>query len=275
MQGVSEKQRVRFFEHIKKRPALRIALLAIGVPLWVIVSFYVANFIILSILQLVALTGVNLLVLVGESVLQAVVGAIIQSATLLIALGVPFWLFRTKIKRATLGLKELLPTWRDVMLAPLFYIAAFFTSVFMIAVIGQIFPSLNLTTDQSVGIDSEFITQRYELILAYVTLTIVVPIVEEVLFRGYLHGMLRKRMPAWPTYLITAITFSALHLGIGRLDEWQWNVAIDTFFLSIWLGILREKTGGVWAGILVHMIKNSIAFFFMFVMPVVSPGMGY
>jgi membrane protease YdiL (CAAX protease family) len=103
------------------------------------------------------------------------------------------------------------------------------------------------------------LTQYYEYALAFVTLIIVAPLAEEILFRGFLYGKLRKRMPLWVAMLITSALFGLIH--------GQWNVGLDVFALSIVLCSLREITGSIWAGILLHMIKNSIAFFIIFIAP--------
>jgi membrane protease YdiL (CAAX protease family) len=41
----------------------------------------------------------------------------------------------------------------------------------------------------------------------------------------------------------------------------MWAAAFDTFILSVVLVYLREKTGALYAGMLVHMLNNLLAFF--------------
>jgi membrane protease YdiL (CAAX protease family) len=47
----------------------------------------------------------------------------------------------------------------------------------------------------------------------------------------------------------------------------QWNVAIDVFSLSLIMCGLREITGNIWAGALLHMLKNGLAFYILFINP--------
>jgi membrane protease YdiL (CAAX protease family) len=47
----------------------------------------------------------------------------------------------------------------------------------------------------------------------------------------------------------------------------QWAVALDTMVLSLMLCTLREYTGAIWAGVLVHAIKNGLAFYLLFINP--------
>ena len=54
---------------------------------------------------------------------------------------------------------------------------------------------------------------------------------------------------------------------MGGVPALQWAVTIDTFVLSLMLCALREYTGAIWAGVLLHAIKNGLAFYLLFVNP--------
>jgi membrane protease YdiL (CAAX protease family) len=97
--------------------------------------------------------------------------------------------------------------------------------------------------------------------MAFIALVIIAPIAEEVLFRGYLYGKLRSHASVLVATLLTSALFGAVHM--------QWNVAIDTFILSLAMCYLRELTGTIWAGTLVHMIKNGLAFTLIFIVQIV------
>jgi membrane protease YdiL (CAAX protease family) len=51
----------------------------------------------------------------------------------------------------------------------------------------------------------------------------------------------------------------------------QWATALDTFALGIVAGSLRLLSGSIWAGMLLHAIKNGIAYYFLFINPL-PPG---
>jgi membrane protease YdiL (CAAX protease family) len=55
----------------------------------------------------------------------------------------------------------------------------------------------------------------------------------------------------------TSVLFGLIH--------GQWNVGVDVFVLSMVACSLREVTGSIWAGILLHMLKNALAFYIIFV----------
>jgi len=98
-------------------------------------------------------------------------------------------------------------------------------------------------------------------ILAFVSLVLLPPLGEEVLVRGYLYSGLRKVWRFAPALLATSLIFGIAHLEIGDGSPLVWGAALDTFLLSVVLVYLREKTGALYAGMLVHMLNNLIAFF--------------
>ena len=53
----------------------------------------------------------------------------------------------------------------------------------------------------------------------------------------------------------------------GAVTGPQWAVMIDTFVLSLVMCVMREHTGAIWITILMHMAKNGLAFYLLFVNP--------
>ena len=78
--------------------------------------------------------------------------------------------------------------------------------------------------------------------------TIMAPIVEELIFRGLiLHGFRRNYNP-FKTVLISAILFSLFHL-----NPWQMPA---TFVLGLFLGWIMIRTNSIIAAIMGHSINN-------------------
>lgn len=125
-------------------------------------------------------------------------------------------------------------------------------------------PGFNSDERQQVGFEN--LQHLYEYVLAFVALVIVPPIAEELLFRGYLFGRLRERWGFWVTTATVSAVFGLVHL--------QWNVGVDVAILSIFLCYLREKTGTVWAGMILHALKNSLAYFVLFIAPLLGMHLG-
>jgi membrane protease YdiL (CAAX protease family) len=69
-----------------------------------------------------------------------------------------------------------------------------------------------------------------------------------------------------PAVILTSLIFASAHLPEGGAAGLLYIAALDTFILSLVLIYLREKTGGLWASITLHAIKNGIAFVALFVL---------
>jgi membrane protease YdiL (CAAX protease family) len=122
--------------------------------------------------------------------------------------------------------------------------------------------NINLDQRQELGFDS--VIGSGQLVMAFMSLVLLPPLVEETIFRGFLYTGLRKKLSFLWTTAIVSGAFGALHL-FSSSEGLLWIAGIDTLILSVILCYLREKTGNLWAGILVHAIKNGIAFFFLYI----------
>lgn len=127
---------------------------------------------------------------------------------------------------------------------------------------------LNVDVNQEQDIGFNAVTTNVDRLLAFISLVLLPPIVEEILFRGVLFGGLRKQLSFVWAAVITSVLFAAPHALQGSGGALLWIGAIDTFLLSLVLCYLREKTGSLWASIILHMIKNGIAYTYLFVIGV-------
>lgn len=159
-----------------------------------------------------------------------------------------------KASREELGLKGL-PTWTDILLSPIGFVAQLVLSTALVSLFSSLFSWFNINEAQEVGYSDLFTTG--DKILAFLIIAIIVPIAEEIIFRGYLYGKLRKHLNLPVAMLLTSLLFAILH--------GQWNVGVNVFAVSIILCSLREITGTIYAGILVHVIKNAVAFYLLFI----------
>lgn len=249
----------------KEAPATRKRLsrwLIVGLPLWVIGGFLGAQ-----IVLVVAMLGIQALDIdvagMGDTIFQTVIAALSYVVSLAIVIGLPWWLRKRRTTLTELGLQRY-PRWLDIGLVPVVFVIYFICSGLLTWLVTTLFSGFDVTQAQSIGFDN--LSASYQYVLAFVTLVILAPVAEEALFRGYLQGKLRQIAPFWLTALVTSLAFAALHLpGDGAV---QWNVAVDVFMLSVLLCVLREKTGSIWAGILLHMAKNGLAYYFLFINPI-------
>jgi membrane protease YdiL (CAAX protease family) len=128
----------------------------------------------------------------------------------------------------------------------------------------SLFPWFNAGEAQNVGF-SYYVTGGDRLV-AFLTLVVIAPIAEEVIFRGWLYGRMREellRRFSNKVSMVISIFLVSLLFGIVHL---QWNVGVNVFALSVVLCALREITGTIHAGILLHMLKNGVAFYMLFML---------
>lgn len=147
-----------------------------------------------------------------------------------------------------------LPLWKDIGLSLAGAVLYVISTVTVLTIAGK---WLGVDTGQAQDLGFARL-QSVELLIAFVVLVILTPLFEEALFRGFLYGKLRKvPLPWWLPAIVVSALFGLAHL--------QWNVGLDVFCLSMVACALREVTGSIWAGILLHMAKNMLAFLVTFV----------
>ncbi|MBQ6396023.1 CPBP family intramembrane metalloprotease [Candidatus Saccharibacteria bacterium] len=189
----------------------------------------------------------------------AIVGALVYLSSTLVIILLPQKLFhRGKTSREELGLKGL-PTWADLALAPLGLIVYFIIALVLLQVF-SLFPFFDASEVQETGFS--VLGSGLDRVIAFFALVVAPAVAEELIFRGWLYGKLRAKIPGRTaslivSVLITSLTFALIHR--------QWNVGVNVFAMSLVLCALREITGTIYSGILLHMLKNSIAFFLLFI----------
>lgn len=227
-------------------------LTVILLPIWVFLSYFVAAIVTDCVVQL--LTKLSFMDQLNSNVNSTILSVIIYLLTLLFAIGIPWLLRKAKTTKSDLGFARLM-SWMDIVLSPAGLVVYIILSVGLTLLAKNIIPGFNIDQTQNTGFTQ--LGANYEYVLAFFTLVVVAPLAEEALFRGYLYGKLRKHLPIWTAILATSLTFAIMHFA--------WNVGVDVFALSIVLCLLREMTGSIWSSVLLHMLKNSIAFYFLYI----------
>ena len=151
------------------------------------------------------------------------------------------------------------PTRSDIFQAAKGFIA-FYILLFVVSVVlGFFLPNIiNSNQQQQLGFNN--LTGIWANTLAFLALVILPPLGEEPLVRGYLYSGLRSRWRFPAAMIVTSLIFGLAHLELGSGAPPLWSAGIDTFVLSVVLVKLRESTGALYAGILVHMLNNVVAF---------------
>ncbi len=93
------------------------------------------------------------------------------------------------------------------------------------------------------------------IVLALLSLVVIAPIVEEIVFRGLLFGALAGRLGVLASALITALLFGATH---GDLTLFPSLVAIG--FIA---ALAYAATGNLWVAIALHAMNNTLGAIFV------------
>jgi membrane protease YdiL (CAAX protease family) len=168
------------------------------------------------------------------------------------------------LKKSKLGLKYIglrKPKWMDPVYG-LIALPVYLVSYVVITAVITHFVHINTNQKQQLGFNN--VHGSLELFLTFISLVILPPIAEEIIFRGLTYSSLKKIMPLWGAVVGTSLLFAAGHLAEGGSVGPLYIAGIDTFILSLVLIFLREKTNGLWASMTLHALKNSIAFVALF-----------
>lgn len=94
-------------------------------------------------------------------------------------------------------------------------------------------------------------------VLTLAQVTLLVPLAEELGWRGLLQPSLRAAgLGAYSAVLVTALLFASIHWSVIPVDGRAAGL-IMLFMLGIALGMLRERTGGVLASVVLHGVFNA------------------
>ena len=91
---------------------------------------------------------------------------------------------------------------------------------------------------------------------------LIVPIIEETLFRGYLQQGLKSFIPEKLAIITTALIFALFHFSPQQSGS---NITIVTslFWLACFMGYMVERTGSLWTSIGLHATFNTVSSFFI------------
>lgn len=89
-------------------------------------------------------------------------------------------------------------------------------------------------------------------IISFLALVVIPPIVEEILFRGFMFPAFAGRVGIFIGALFSSLLFGFAHL--------QANVGVYTIVLGLLLCYMYKRTGSIIPGMALHMINNYVAF---------------
>ena len=188
-------------------------------------------------------SGVRLVESIGGSV-----GTLVMIPVMVIYAGM---YFRGGLAGFGLGGRRV---WKDVLLAPLY----------LVAILPVVFALLDFTNRIGAKFGgSEFEEQQHEIltmlqnnpskiymVLVVFSVVFIVPIFEEMFFRGFVQSTLRKYVKwPWLAICITSVFFALMHA-----DYTHWPAL---FVLGGVMGYAYEKSGSLYRGMLIHAMFNA------------------
>lgn len=242
----------------------------IGLPILILVSFFLSQIIVVIIFRLLNIFGISPDSFIRLPILQSVLSVIVYLLTTLIIVLTSWKVAGSKLGLADFGLNKL-PTWTDLILAPAGFVIYIFSSGIIIYLASNFLPWFNTEQPQELGFGN--LNYNYEYLIVFMAIVVIGPFFEEILFRGYLFNKLAGKIPSWLSILINSLLFTALHIDwpsffksfdFGLVFG---SLTFDIFILSIVLCLLTKSAKSVWPAIVLHMIKNSLAFIVLFIYP--------
>lgn len=187
--------------------------------------------------------------LVNDNIANFVFAALFE-AMIIIALFIVVRAYGFKLR--DLGLNKFKPSHIWLVLGGFFL---YFFVTIVISTIFSLFVDYDQDQVQELGFSNP---QGLEIVLVFLSLVVLAPLAEELLFRGFVYKGMRRRLPFWAAAILVSLLFAVVH---GQV-----NVGVDVFALSLVLCWLRETTGSLWPAIILHAFKNGIAFLLLFVL---------
>lgn len=136
----------------------------------------------------------------------------------------------------------------------------YFMTVVAATVFLDVFTSVDVNQSQELGISRP--DTGISRLLVFASLVVLPPISEEIIFRGFLFNKLKKYSSYLVATLSTSVLFGVAHLEFSNLN---WIAAIDTLIFSFYLIYISQKHQSLYSSILLHAIKNGIAFYVLFI----------
>jgi len=91
--------------------------------------------------------------------------------------------------------------------------------------------------------------------------SLLVGVIEEIPYRGFMLQKLAERMPFWRANVITSALFLAIHLpGWMALHTFQIGSAITIFVFGLVMAVVFKSAGSLWAPIVTHSANDCLSF---------------
>jgi membrane protease YdiL (CAAX protease family) len=97
----------------------------------------------------------------------------------------------------------------------------------------------------------------YALVIVFISIVFGAPLIEELIFRGYLQTYLKRYIGMIPSLLLASLIFALFHFSPQQSYS-NLPLLIALFSLSLFLGFVREKTNTLIASMSLHFLFNLV-----------------
>lgn len=160
-------------------------------------------------------------------------------------------IFRDLNPAELFGLRQM-----SVPRAFLFGLGSIFLSYLVIIAVKQVKDGAmpDQTSQETVRAYRETTDATFRWLMALMAV-IVAPLTEELIFRGFAYGIMKRFTDRWFAMLFTAVIFSVFHMHLGT--------AVELFVLGLAFALAYEWTGCLLVPIFMHMLFNGWNLFIM------------
>ena len=171
--------------------------------------------------------------------------ALIQVALVVNLLSLPLIILMVKSKRGSVWRDYM--AWRPVGLArTVLWVIICLLSVFAMGILHQA-----LGWRESGFMDE--LPQMQSRLWLIVSVVVVAPIFEEMVFRGFVYGGFERSLGAFPALLLSSVLFTVLH---GQYNAYE---LAQIFVLGMVLGLARMRTQSLFTPMVMHAVNNGMA----------------
>lgn len=184
----------------------------------------------------------------GAPPVLSLVSTLAQDLGLIVGVGIAVALaLGGRLRPAALGLRRPARPWRAAA-----FVAAGYAAFLVISAVWT--SGLGITDRENIPIELGTRDSTAALIGAMLLVCAVAPLAEELFFRGFLFGALRRRgLPLAAG--VTGLVFGAAHVASAPI-----GFIVPLGCLGIILCLLYERTGSLYPSMALHCLNNSIAF---------------
>lgn len=148
---------------------------------------------------------------------------------------------------------------QDYLYAVIFGVATCSLMIFVSSILTALFPQW--ATTQDVINTTLQVECSWDVFAAFLSVAVMAPICEELLFRGYLYHAVCAKFQAKTAIMITSFVFALVH--------GQWFQLLPLFLAGVFLNLFYVRTQSLIATVLMHSAWNTFSLFLVICMDIV------